>query len=111
MLYQFESETFRFIGVLWAASKFGSLLICAVLIGMAWIIVRWFMSGCGNYLSWREKSADEDFKNDADRWEHEIDGRVGKLDTLKKQEMDIRAEIDRISALKGERDKLERKDR
>lgn len=110
-MYTFESETFRFIGILWAASKFGSLLLCLVLAGMGWIVVRWFMSGCVNYLAWRKKSADESFKNDAERWEHEIDGRVGKLDTLKKQEMEIREEIDRIFALKGERDKLDRKDR
>mgnify|MGYP001578517818 CR=1 FL=1 len=110
-MYQFESETVKFIGILWAASKFGSLLLCAVLLLLLWTLIRWFMSGCANYLSWKRKSSEEAFRGDADKWEHEIDDRGHRLDTLKKQEMEIRKEIDRIFALKAERDKLERKDR
>lgn len=68
-------------------------------------IVRWFISEEKNYFNWFHKRDDSKFHADVNRWEHEIDNRVAKLDEIKRLETAVRNEVDALYRVKAEKDK------
>lgn len=109
MNFNFESNTIRDLGVFWIQYKILSTVIGAILfLVVFWFLrnlVGWVKGSEKTYLDWRKKRDNIEFQGDNEKWENAIDDRVKMLDAIKAKEMDIRRELDKLSEVKGEKDK------
>lgn len=113
MDFNFESNTIRDIGIFWIQYKILSTIIGAFLfLVVFWSLrnlVGWFKGTEKTYLDWRKKRDNIEFQGDNEKWENAINDRVGMLDAIKRKEMQIRVELDKLAEVKGEKDKTNQK--
>ena len=90
--------------VVWVIGNIvGILLVLAAI----WWVLRWFQCGMKDFFSWSIKwgqmkkvKKDAEFEADVERWSHQIDERVHKLDEIKRMETYIRMELDALHEVK-----------
>lgn len=113
MDFTFESNTVRDLGIFWIQYKILCTIIGAVLfLVVFWFLrnlIAWFKGSENTYLEWRKKHDNIEFQADTEKWENAIDERVKRLDAIKKTEIKIRAELDKLAEVKGEKDKTDQR--